>query len=141
MDDVVFLAGHELRLRRHQAPAARERRIQRERIGAVGELALGETQGVGDRAGEVEVAVAAVAVELVDFFAARERGLVPAADQPRVVDRFFILGQRGLGEQRRPGRECGVLGGGDARKDNKTTENQAAERQAAGVHARRRLKD
>ena len=72
VENVVLFARHELRLRCHEPPAACERRIHCERIAAVGEWALGETQRVGDRAGEVEIAVAGVADELVDFFPAGE---------------------------------------------------------------------
>ncbi len=50
VDDVVLLARGEPHLRRHEAEAARQRLVERVRVGAVPEGLLPEPPGVGDGA-------------------------------------------------------------------------------------------
>ena len=142
VNDVVLLPRDELRLRGHEAPPAGERLIHRVGVGAVGEFTLGETQGVGDGAGEIQIAVTGVTDDLVNFFPARDRGFVPAANELSVVDRLLIVGQSGFGQEQCPRRQAHVLRGEGRHQPGATESEQKPKHSAAGGgHGNRRRKN
>lgn len=93
MDHVVLLHRRHPGLRGHQAETAGDGAIHGERIGAVFELALGETERIGQQYGPILRAVAVRADPLIDRFASFERIFVQSPDEAGVVDPLFVFGQ------------------------------------------------
>ena len=104
VNDVVLLARGEAHLRRHEAESARERLVERERVGAVLEGLLPELAGVGDGARLLGVAVAAVAGVAVGHHALVVELLAPIRHEAGVVEGALVVGQGGFVEEVRRGR-------------------------------------
>ena len=99
VNDIVLLPRHHPTLSGHQTETASQRLIHGERIVAVAELALGESQRRRQGARRFERAVAVRADPRIDLFATPQRVAIQGSQQPGMVQPRLVVGQ-GRGEQR-----------------------------------------
>ena len=92
VDHIVLLLRDHPGLRNHQPEAPGEGLIHRERVAAVFELARGEPQRRGQRAGPIDRAVAVDAQPLINRLAAFVGFLIEVAQQARMIDVVFVFG-------------------------------------------------